>query len=619
MSTIFEKKVTGQDSITEVGESVHRFNMSDGSDLFYRVWYGRRADTLAEGTVDSAKACTTTAPTPTMQRAVILLHRGHEHSARLRELAESLVDEDTGVFAWDARGHGHSSGERGDAEHFGVVVKDLDEFVAKICEQYGLAHSDLVLIGHSVGAVTLSTWVHDYAPQIRAMVLATPAFDVRLFVPLAKPTLRWWQKVRPNAVVKSYVRPWMLTRDEQQAALYRADELIAPEISVRMLTHMAETSQRVIEDAGAIQVPTLLLSAGADFVVNNRAHQQFFNKLGAKRKEHVTLEGARHGLFHDTERKKTFQRVREFVLASFDAQPNQSDLNVADREGVTYDEYVELGKPLPWYCWKRALFTAQRATLATIGLLSRGVQIGWKTGFDSGVSLDHVYENEPMGITPLGRTLDRVYLDSIGWKGIRQRRAHMRQQLSNAIFHAASKGEGTVRILDVAAGAGRYVLETVRDHPAADRVQIELRDFHQHNLDQAKQHAENWGVQNVTFRQHDAFATESYESSEAFDIVIVSGLYELFPSNEDVLRSLSGIRSVLRDGGTLIYTNQPWHPQLETIARVLPSHRGGDSWVMRRRTQAEMDQLVRRMGLEKCDMQIDRWGIFTVSSAHVTA
>ena len=48
----------------------------------------------------------------------------------------------------------------------------------------------------------------------------------------------------------------------------------------------------------------------------------------------------------------------------------------------------------------------------------------------------------------------------------------------------------------------------------------------------------------------------------------------------------------MQPGALLIYTNQPWHPQLEMIARSLTSHRGGQAWVMRRRTQGEMDQLV---------------------------
>ena len=67
--------------------------------------------------------------------------------------------------------------------------------------------------------------------------------------------------------------------------------------------------------------------------------------------------------------------------------------------------------------------------------------------------------------------------------------------------------------------------------------------------------------------------------------------------------------------GLLIYTGQPWHPQLEMIARALTSHRQGEAWVMRRRTQAELDQLVEDAGFRKIAQRIDEWGIFTVSLA----
>ena len=36
---------------------------------------------------------------------------------------------------------------------------------------------------------------------------------------------------------------------------------------------------------------------------------------------------------------------------------------------------------------------------------------------------------------------------------------------------------------------------------------------------------------------------------------------------------------------------------------------------MRRRTTAEMDELVRDAGFEKLAMEIDEWGMFTVSVA----
>ena len=98
------------------------------------------------------------------------------------------------------------------------------------------------------------------------------------------------------------------------------------------------------------------------------------------------------------------------------------------------------------------------------------------------------------------------------------------------------------------------------------------------------------------------------------DIAVVSGLFELFPSNTQVRQSLSGLAKILEPGAVLVYTNQPWHPQLEMIAEVLVN-REQKPWVMRRRTQAEIDELVAVAGFRKKQQWVDNFGIFTVSLA----
>ena len=94
----------------------------------------------------------------------------------------------------------------------------------------------------------------------------------------------------------------------------------------------------------------------------------------------------------------------------------------------------------------------------------------------------------------------------------------------------------------------------------------------------------------------------------------MSGLFELFPENAPLREALGGLADAMDPGGLLLYTNQPWHPQVEFIARVLVN-REGQPWIMRRRTQAEMDELVRAAGFKKLRQEIDEWGIFSVSVA----
>jgi SAM-dependent methyltransferase len=320
--------------------------------------------------------------------------------------------------------------------------------------------------------------------------------------------------------------------------------------------------------------------------------------------------GMGHAIFHEAGRPQVVERVRAFLDRQFAAPPAD---RVTSARQYTRREYEALAKPRPAWCPKGWMFKAQAASLRTVCRLSDGVRIGWRTGFDSGQSLDYVYRNRPGGVTPLGKAIDYFYLNAIGWRGIRQRRVHLDDAVRAAIS-ATLAGGRPARLLDVAAGPGRYVLELLAGMPGADASAV-LRDRSLPALEEGRRLAERLGLMNVRFEQGDAFSTEELANvTPRPTVAIASGLYELFEDNALVERSLAGLARALGPGGHLIYTNQPWHPQLEMIARTL-TNRDGRPWIMRRRTQAEMDELVRRAGFEKLSMEIDRWGIFTVSVA----
>ena len=575
--------------------SEHTAGLWDGTEIFYRAWL----------------------PAAPTDKALILFHRGHEHSGRFIDVVRDLGLTDVAVFAWDQRGHGRSPGERGHAPSFAHIVRDIDSFVQHVCTRHDKSIENVIVLGHSVGAVAVATWVHDYAPRIRAMVLATPALRVKLYVPLAIPGLRLLQRLKGGrtAFIKSYVKAKMLTHDAEQARAYDEDPLIARAIAVNILLELFDTSRRLIDDAGAIRTPTLLLAGGADWVVHVSSQRRFFDRLGSPLKRIRVFDGMYHDILHEKERHLVLDEARSFVQQAFDASRPDENLLEADRRGYTFDEYERLRRPLPVLSPRRVGFAAQRLAMRTLGRLSAGIRLGWRTGFDSGRTLDYVYENQPRGQLVLGRLIDRAYVNSPGWRGIRQRRVHLQQLLRQAIRDAMQQQhDGPIHVLDVATGGGRYVLEVLTEFKPGE-VTATLRDLQRDNLDACRALADQLGLRQVAFEQGDAFDAEALANIEPRPhIAVVSGLYELFPENEPVLRSLRGIASALQPSGRLIYTGQPWHPQLEMIARVL-INRDGQPWVMRRRTQAELDALVRAAGFEKRGMLIDGDGIFTVSLA----
>src|SRR5215471_19744987 len=102
-----ERPPQAETTTVRVQPTEHTCPLQDGTALFYRAWL----------------------PSTPTQRALLLFHRGHEHSGRWQETVEALALDDIAIFAWDARGHGRSPGARGAAESVAVMVQDMDIFV----------------------------------------------------------------------------------------------------------------------------------------------------------------------------------------------------------------------------------------------------------------------------------------------------------------------------------------------------------------------------------------------------------------------------------------------------------------------------------------------------------
>ncbi len=589
----------------------HTFITHDGTELFYRHWSTSRPTTRpAAGPTD---------------KAIVLFHRGHEHSGRLQHVVDELGLDDFACFAWDARGHGRSPGARGDSPSFAASVKDMDVFIRHIAAEYGIPPANIVVIAQSVGAVLAATWAHDYAPPIRGLVLSAPAFKVKLYVPLARPALALWYRLRGNFFITSYVKAKFLTHDPERIASYDADLLITRDISARILLGLYEAAERVIADARAIRLPVQVLASDSDWVVYPEPQAAFYRDLGSRVKEYHVLPGFFHDILGEKDRHLALDKVRAFIQRLFATAPQdllpEDDLLNAHRAGYTHDEEQRLKAPLPALSAQNLKFALTRLSMRTLGRLSEGVRLGLETGFDSGSTLDYVYRDQARGALGLGKLIDRGYLDAVGWRGIRVRKRHLGMAIAAAEEALAEAGQ-PAHILDIAAGHGRYVLDAVHAlprHPAS----ILLRDYSPLNVEAGRALIAERGLGHIArFEAGDAFDEVSLaalaQAGQRTNLAIVSGLYELFPDNDLVARSLAGLARAVAAGGYLVYTGQPWHPQLEMIARTLTSHRDHQPWIMRRRTQAEMDALVARAGFEKLEQWTDEWGIFTVSLARRT-
>lgn len=576
------------------------FKTSDGAELFYRH---KAAEISAEAREEQAG-----------KKAIVIFHRGHEHSGRVMFMVDELGLSGFDFFAWDARGHGKSPGERGDAPSIGKLVSDVDEFIEHISKEYDIAKENIAVIAQSVGAVLVGAWLHDYAPKIRCAVLASPAFDVKLYVPFAKEGLALLYKLKGNFFINSYVKAHYLTHNKERIKSYNEDSLIARAISVRILLGLYEASKRVVSDAAAINTPLQLLISGDDWVVNHAPQHEFYNSLGSHIKERHVMKGFYHDTLGEQDRHLAFEKIRRFINERFSEPLSEVDCTQADKFGFSREEADRLATPLCKFHPKNICFSVQRFGMKLLSPWVKGLKIGEDRGYDSGSTLDYVYQNEPQGSNAFVKWVDKIYLNSLGWRGIRKRKENIAHALKFAMNELKQKGE-RIELLDIASGHGRYILDALSGEIRPEKIL--LRDYDKVNVKAGAELIKERNLEDIaTFEEANAFEASSYENLENFaNIGVVSGLFELFSDNALINIALDGFKRSVRRGGYLIYTNQPYHPQLEMIARALSSHRDGEAWVMRRRSQAEMDQLVKRAGFKKIRHWIDEDGIFTVSVA----
>ncbi|ASS39625.1 bifunctional alpha/beta hydrolase/class I SAM-dependent methyltransferase [Fusobacterium sp. oral taxon 203] len=560
------------------------FNTFDGNKIFYRKWNFKKD-----------------------KKTLIIIHRGHEHSERLNELTQDKKFLKYNIFAYDLRGHGYT--ETKTSPNAMDYVRDLDSFVKHLKNEYQIKEENIFIVANSIGGVILSAYIHDFAPNIAGMALLAPAFEIKLYIPFAKQLVTLLTKIKKDAKVMSYVKAKVLTHDVAEQNKYNSDKLINKEINAKLLIDLADMGKKLVEDSMAIELPTIIFSAEKDYVVKNSAQKKFFLNLSSKKREFIELENFYHGIIFEKERQKVYKMLDDFIQDVFKNQNTSLDTSPREFSRKEYERIALKEYPLN----EKIFYSIQKFSMRTFGFLSKGMSLGLKYGFDSGISLDYIYKNQADGNLLLGKFIDRFYLNQIGWAGIRERKKNLLTLIEEKIN---SLGEENVKILDVAGGTGNYLFDIKEKYP---NVQILINEFKKSNIEVGEEVIKKNNWENISFVNYDCFDKETYKKiNYTPNIVIISGVFELFENNKMLENTISGVAEILDKNGAVIYTGQPWHPQLKQIALVLNSHKGhGKSWLMRRRSEKELDSLFENYNLKKEKMLIDNDGIFTVSLAEL--
>lgn len=235
-------------------------------------------------------------PVESPRAQVLLVHGLGEHSGRYAALAQALNAWGYAVRCYDQQGHGLSTGARGGITHDDALLDDLAEVIDRTRAGMALG-TPLILLGHSLGGLVAARFVSLHPLAVDALVLSSPALDPGLNA-VQKILLATLPRVLPDLRVDNGLDANFLSHDAAVMAAYRADPLVHSKISGRLARFIATAGPATVAVAHAWTVPTLLLFAGADRLVNPAGSRAF--ALAASGVTAHEFPGLYHELFNES-------------------------------------------------------------------------------------------------------------------------------------------------------------------------------------------------------------------------------------------------------------------------------------------------------------------------------
>jgi alpha-beta hydrolase superfamily lysophospholipase len=250
-----------------------------------------------------------------LRGVVILVHGLGEHAGRYDTLARRLNSWGFAVRGYDQYGHGESDGMRGGLPVRPRLLDDLADVIESTRRRME-AGVPMVVLGHSMGGLVASCLVAQRQVPIEGLVLSSPALDPGLSA-FQKLLLAMLPRIAPNLTVGNGLDPDFISHDPDVVAAYKADPMVHDRISGRLARFIAGSGPLVLEHAPHWRVPTLLMWAGEDKLVNPRGSRAF---AAAAPRGVVTarcFEGLFHEIFNELDAEPVFATLRQWLDERF--------------------------------------------------------------------------------------------------------------------------------------------------------------------------------------------------------------------------------------------------------------------------------------------------------------
>ena len=241
---------------------------------------------------------------------VIVVHGTGEHVGCYDDLAEKFTAQSVGLFAFDLRGHGRSSGKRGHGSL--KIIKDDLRFVIGIMRQK-FPDIPVVLFGHSMGGHIVLSYAIDGSVEVQGVIALSPW--LKLVNPPSPVVVRLAKRasyVMPRFTVRMGIKAEQLVHDGVGAKSSSTDPLLHKKISIKLFSDVWANSETILSNQHRMNVPLLLMHGTADPLTSYQASKSVAHNAG----EHATFkqwQGMYHNLLNDTRSEIVFQYMMKWL------------------------------------------------------------------------------------------------------------------------------------------------------------------------------------------------------------------------------------------------------------------------------------------------------------------
>jgi alpha-beta hydrolase superfamily lysophospholipase len=252
--------------------------------------------------------CTDYFPASPAHSGIVFMHGLGEHSGRYAHLAAFFCERGFAVRTYDHRGHGKSSGKRGDIPHLNSLLDDAHQIVQDWQVSCPTSVTRQLLLGHSMGGLFAAKFAITKVCTLHGLILSAPALAIYMnFV--EQSLLKVLSAIAPAINLSNGLKTKYLSHDPEVVTSYCNDPLVHDRISARLLNSMLFTMHDVFSHASSLDLPTLLLVAGQDKLVDSSGSLRFAQASPDNYLRLHTYENLYHEIFNELDAKAVFNDV----------------------------------------------------------------------------------------------------------------------------------------------------------------------------------------------------------------------------------------------------------------------------------------------------------------------